>query len=338
MRNELPSTRGQIDPGLDWRRGRDSTTEGQGRGCSEGDQREPTLGPRERSPVFKTGVLAPWFARLDRSQPDFVVSETDARPPPGSSSGQLSEAQIEWLGETLAQHPNSRWTFLFLHRPLWIDNVSEWQAVEDLLEDRPRTVFAGHHHVYKVSTIGGFSYYSLATTGGVSSLAGPAEGEFDHLVWVTMMDEGPRVAILMQDGVWGDNPVAEAVGELELTTLIRQRGVTAALSEYGRVRQQETERVLFHDAPMRELGWDLMSQGKLEEAVQVLALNAETYASSSAAHSMLAEAYSRVGSREKALDSCRRALELNPTNAQATELLKEISPAASLTEDSADDS
>ena len=81
-----------------------------------------------------------------------------------------------------------------------------------------------------MSPIGGFSYYSLATTGGVSSLAGPAEGEFDHLVWVTMMDEGPRVAILMQDGVWGDNPVAEAVGELELTTLATSVGAPGPMT------------------------------------------------------------------------------------------------------------
>ena len=44
----------QYSIGRKWRRGRDSSTEGQDRGCSEGDQREPTHGPRERSPVFKT--------------------------------------------------------------------------------------------------------------------------------------------------------------------------------------------------------------------------------------------------------------------------------------------
>ena len=37
-----------------WRRGRDSHTEGQARGCSETDHREATHGPRERSPVFRT--------------------------------------------------------------------------------------------------------------------------------------------------------------------------------------------------------------------------------------------------------------------------------------------
>jgi Tfp pilus assembly protein PilF len=83
---------------------------------------------------------------------------------------------------------------------------------------------------------------------------------------------------------------------------------------------------------MRELGWDLMSQGKLEEALQVLALNAATYPDSAAAHGMLAEAYERLGEREEALSSCRRALELDPENAHATDLMAEIAPAASLGE------
>jgi hypothetical protein len=257
----------------------------------------------------------------------FIVLSTDD--PPGSSLGQVSDAQIEWLDETLARHPESRWTFLFLHRPLWIDNPPTWQPIEALFEGRPRTVFAGHHHTYKVTAIGGFHYYSLATTGGVSSLAGPADGQFDHLVWVTMTDDGPRVANLMQDGIWSDNPVAEAVGEFELTSAIRQQGLVSALSEYDRLRQEDPEKVLFRDAPMRELGYDLMSQEKLEGALQVLALNAATYPTSSAAHSMLAEAHNRLGEREKALESCQRALELDQENSHAASLMESIASAAS---------
>ena len=252
----------------------------------------------------------------------FIVLSSDD--PPGSSDGQLSDVQIGWLSTTLARQPDVRWTFLFLHRPMWIGNASEWQRVEEVLGDRPRTVFAGHHHVYKVTTIDGFSYYSLATTGGVSSLSGPANGKFDHLVWVTMTDDGPRVANLMQDGIWGDNPVAEAVGEYELTTMIRHRGVAAGLREYERVRQEDPARMLFNGEPMTELGWDLMAQGQLDAALQVLELNVETYPISSAAHSVLAEAYNRIGEGEKALESCRTALELDPDNTHGASLMARI--------------
>jgi hypothetical protein len=253
----------------------------------------------------------------------FIVLSSDD--PPGSPDGRISEAQIDWLSATLARQPDARWTYLFLHRPMWIDNPSQWQPVEETLGDRRRTVFAGHHHVYKVTTIGGFSYYSLATTGGVSSLSGPAGGGFDHLVWVTMTDDGPRIANLMQEGIWGDNPVAEAVGDFELTTMIRQRGVEAALVEYERLRREDLTRVMFNDEPMRVLGYDLMSQGQLDAALRVLALNAETYEESSGAHGALAEAYDRLGEHEKAIESCRTALELDPGNEFIANLMARIS-------------
>jgi hypothetical protein len=278
-----------------------------------------------------------WLDRFGSTYYSFVYRDVlfialSSDDPPGSSTGQLSDIQIDWLSTTLDRQPNVRWTFLFVHRPMWIDNAAEWQRVEEVLGDRPRTVFAGHHHTYKVSTVDGFSYYSLATTGGESSLSGPADGQFDHLVWVTMADDGPRIANLMQDGVWGDNPVAEAVGEYELTTMIRRRGMEAALREYEKVRREDSARVLFNDEPMRELGWDLMSQGRLDAAVKVLALNVEAYPASSGAHSLLAEAYNRVGEREKALAGCRTALQLDSDNADAAGLMAEISSAETLAE------
>ena len=53
----------------------------------------------------------------------FIVLNSDD--PPGNSDGQMSDVQIDWLSATLARHPDARWTFLFLHHPLWIDNPSE---------------------------------------------------------------------------------------------------------------------------------------------------------------------------------------------------------------------
>lgn len=253
----------------------------------------------------------------------FIVLSSDD--PPGSSDGRMGDAQIDWLEATLASQPDARWAFLFLHRPMWIDNPSEWSPVEEVLGNRPRTVFAGHHHVFKVTTIDGFSYYSLATTGGVSSLSGPAGGGFDHLVWVTMTDDGPRIANLMQDGVWGDNPVAEAVGEFELTTAIRQQGVAAAFVEYERLLREDPDRVLFDDQPMTELGYDLMRQEQLDAALQVLELNTQTYEASAGAHGALAEVYFHLGEREKAIDTCRKALELDPEDDYFAELMTRIS-------------
>ena len=48
-------------------------------------------------------------------------------------------------------------------------------------------------------------YITLATLGGGSALRGPNFGEFDHFMWVTMTDEGPRMANLLTSGIWDEN-------------------------------------------------------------------------------------------------------------------------------------
>src|SRR5690606_7528051 len=55
----------------------------------------------------------------------------------------------------------------------------------------------------------GTQYYHLGTTGGGSRLRGIPYGEFDHVTWVTMEEEGPHVAHLLLDGVLAPDVVTE---------------------------------------------------------------------------------------------------------------------------------
>ena len=148
----------------------------------------------------------------------FIILNTEDPPSDqlGHSNGWIGKAQLAWLN-TLLKHGDERWTFLFMHKPLWLaatdqhGEESNWSDVEAVLGDRNRiTIFAGHHHAYSKTTRNGRALYRLATTGGGSNLTGPADGLFDHVVWVTMTDTGPIIANLMLDGIWTDDPVVEA--------------------------------------------------------------------------------------------------------------------------------
>ena len=77
----------------------------------------------------------------------------------------------------------------------------DWLLVEEWLEGRPHTVFAGHLHRYNLDRKHGHDRITLATTGGGSALRGLEYGEFDHVAWVTMTQEGPVIANLMLDGI-----------------------------------------------------------------------------------------------------------------------------------------
>ncbi|WP_422006693.1 sugar-binding protein [Roseivirga pacifica] len=111
----------------------------------------------------------------------------------------------------MAENQDVKWTMFFLHQPLWAQEAETlmWPEVEKLLVDREHTVYAGHRHAYVQYERNNGKYYILATTGGGSSLRGPELGEFDHVVWITMTDEGPIMANLQLEGIWREDMVTD---------------------------------------------------------------------------------------------------------------------------------
>jgi hypothetical protein len=137
--------------------------------------------------------------------------------------GGLSGEQLAWARRTLGAHRDARWTFVFMHYPLWVHemsiaaaggptrgpSVTGFPELQKALAGRGHTVFAGHFHRYTRFERQGQRYYILATTGGGSELSGPQTGQFDHVVWVTMTEDGPRIANLSLDGIWPEDVYTE---------------------------------------------------------------------------------------------------------------------------------
>ena len=134
-----------------------------------------------------------------------VTKPTTPVPGPWSQAEQLA-----FIESTLAEVPNPRWTFVITHQPLWDyadGRRNDWPKVEAMLGKRDYTVFAGHFHRYVKHVRQDRKYITLATTGGGSGLRGGVFGEFDHVLWVTMTETGPRLANLMLDGIQDENVV-----------------------------------------------------------------------------------------------------------------------------------
>lgn len=124
----------------------------------------------------------------------------------GAGRGSISDEQYAYIEKTLADNEGVRWTMVFLHQPLWEQNdPKRWPDVESLLAQREHSVFAGHVHHYVRYARNNGRYYTLGTTGGGSRLRGPRLGEFDHVMWVTMTDDGPIMANLALDGIYTDS-------------------------------------------------------------------------------------------------------------------------------------
>ena len=142
----------------------------------------------------------------------FLVLSTEEDRPPG-----ISSVQAEYVARVLAENKGVRWTFVFMHFPLWLaadPAAVGWTAVDAMLADRPHTVFAGHVHRYTKYVRGGYDHYVLATTGGGSDMTGPRNGEFDEVVWVTMTPKGPSVANLDLTGIWDKDVLTETADAL----------------------------------------------------------------------------------------------------------------------------
>lgn len=126
---------------------------------------------------------------------------------PGTSLAgpDLQADQLAYAERVLADHPNVRWTLVFIHQPLWDAQQihPDWLKIEGWLGDRPHTVFAGHIHEYTLHRRHGRDYITLATTGGGSGMRGLLHGEFDHVALVSMRKHGPVIANLLLDGIEG---------------------------------------------------------------------------------------------------------------------------------------
>jgi hypothetical protein len=151
---------------------------------------------------------AKWIERRGRPYYHFVYKNVlflclNSEDPPATH---VSDRQIAYVRDALKARPRVRWTFVFLHRPMWSFSEAQkaetgWAKIEQMLEGRPHTIFTGHYHKYLHVPDERGDRFILSVTGGGSSLSGPEFGNFDHVVWITMGAEGPKIANLALDGI-----------------------------------------------------------------------------------------------------------------------------------------
>lgn len=114
----------------------------------------------------------------------------------------MSDKQLDYFKKVLADNPDVRWTFVFFHQPDWEHPKpgKALLAIEEMLQDRAYTVIAGHLHYYDYTRRKGRDYITMGPAGASWHKNGP--GNVDHILWVTMQEEGPEIAQITLDGIW----------------------------------------------------------------------------------------------------------------------------------------
>ena len=164
---------------------------------SEDPPREAPEGIREKLDLYnELQVSDP--ARAQAMLAEFMADEAVV-----AGLGQpvdFSDEQVDFVKETLAQHSDVRWTFLFLHEPAWENASVSFKAIQKLLKKRDHTFLAGHLHYYDYDLIVGHEHITMGPAGASFHHEGP--GNVDHIMWVTMTENGPEIANIALKGVF----------------------------------------------------------------------------------------------------------------------------------------
>ncbi|HBY01509.1 MAG TPA: tetratricopeptide repeat protein, partial [Rikenellaceae bacterium] len=75
---------------------------------------------------------------------------------------------------------------------------------------------------------------------------------------------------------------------------------------------------------MNNFGYQLMNQGKIEEALKIFKLNTELYPNASNTYDSYGECLLKLGDKENAIKAYKKSLELNPKNNTAEKILSEL--------------
>lgn len=110
--------------------------------------------------------------------------------------------------------------------------------------------------------------------------------------------------------------------ETDFFDLIETRGTAEAYACF--LNQKPTGEKLFTESAMNELGYEYLGNGKSDEAIKILEMNAEAYPDSANAYDSLGEVWLENGNKEKAKAYYTKALSIEPDLASAKETLEKL--------------
>jgi acetyl esterase/lipase len=122
---------------------------------------------------------------------------------------------------------------------------------------------------------------------------------------------------------WFKHPRARSVGAA-LRKVVTEQGAAAAVRRYHELKRTQADRYDFSERELNELGYELLGDGRVKEAVEIFKLNVEAFPQGFNTYDSLGEAYAVQGDKELAIKNYKKSLELNPQNTNAVDKLKEL--------------
>ncbi len=112
--------------------------------------------------------------------------------------------------------------------------------------------------------------------------------------------------------------------DLEFGAVYEKEGIEAARNRYFKLLKESKEEFTFNVQELNRLGYYYLREKQVEKAIEVFTFNVELYPDVGNTYDSLGEAYMTAGSKEKAIQNYEKAVQLDPTNTNAAEILKKL--------------
>jgi tetratricopeptide (TPR) repeat protein len=126
-----------------------------------------------------------------------------------------------------------------------------------------------------------------------------------------------------RDYDWKYTPDQEPAAQA-LMLVENVKGTEAALNFYQSIKDGTAKGFQSDEGSLNQLGYHLLQQKKIDEAIKVFQRNVQEYPNASNPYDSLGEAYMIAGQKDLAIKNYEKSVELNPNNKNGVEMLKKL--------------
>lgn len=136
--------------------------------------------------------------------------------------------------------------------------------------------------------------------------------------------DGKGAALAIRDGENATRPERMAADSMAPSELLAAGRFAEAVAAYRELKRADPASRYVDEGRLNGLGYSLLGQRKIAEAIAVFKLNVELYPQSANTYDSLGEAYMEKGDKAEAVENYRRSLELDPKNQNAVRMLERL--------------
>ncbi|MEM9936553.1 MAG: tetratricopeptide repeat protein [Bacteroidota bacterium] len=113
-------------------------------------------------------------------------------------------------------------------------------------------------------------------------------------------------------------------GARMIEDVLREEGLVAAKAKMAELLPKKGAELNLREWDMNGIGYELLAEGKVEEAVAIFAMNVEMYPGSANVYDSLGEAYQAMGNKDEAVKQYKKALEIDASFQSSIDHLKAL--------------